>query len=77
LIKLPDSGINIFNFMHEIEVNLITQALTLCHGNRAHAAKLLGIGRSTLVAKMSKLCLMQQDFGQVAKRQRDKSKQVP
>lgn len=33
----------------------ITQALRQCRGNRSAAARLLGIGRRTLYAKMEKL----------------------
>ncbi|MEE8164242.1 MAG: helix-turn-helix domain-containing protein [Myxococcota bacterium] len=33
----------------------ITQALRECHGNRSAAARVLGIGRRTLYAKMGKL----------------------
>ena len=33
----------------------ITQALRQCRGNRSAAARLLGIGRRTLYAKMDKL----------------------
>jgi len=35
----------------------ITQALRQCRGNRSAAARLLGIGRRTLYAKMNKLGL--------------------
>ena len=35
----------------------ITQALRECRGNRSAAARLLGIGRRTLYAKMDKLGL--------------------
>ncbi len=35
----------------------ITQALRQCRGNRSAAARLLGIGRRTLYAKMDKLGL--------------------
>lgn len=37
------------------EAYRITQALRECHGNRSAAARLLGIGRRTLYAKMEKL----------------------
>ena len=36
----------------------ITQALRQCRGNRSAAARLLGIGRRTLYAKMNKLGLV-------------------
>lgn len=37
------------------EAYRITQALRDCHGNRSAAARVLGIGRRTLYAKMDKL----------------------
>ncbi|MAG30753.1 MAG: hypothetical protein CL908_07685 [Deltaproteobacteria bacterium] len=37
------------------EAYRITQALRECQGNRSAAARLLGIGRRTLYAKMDKL----------------------
>jgi DNA-binding NtrC family response regulator len=37
------------------ETYRITQALRECNGNRSAAARLLGIGRRTLYAKMEKL----------------------
>ncbi len=37
------------------EAYRITQALQECNGNRSAAARLLGIGRRTLYAKMEKL----------------------
>ena len=37
------------------EAYRITQALRECRGNRSAAARLLGIGRRTLYAKMDKL----------------------
>lgn len=37
------------------EAYRITQALRECNGNRSAAARLLGIGRRTLYAKMDKL----------------------
>lgn len=39
------------------EAYRITQALRECHGNRSAAARLLGIGRRTLYAKMDKLAI--------------------
>ncbi len=39
------------------ETYRITQALRQCRGNRSAAARLLGIGRRTLYAKMDKLGL--------------------
>lgn len=40
------------------EAYRITQALRECSGNRSAAARLLGIGRRTLYAKMDKLGIM-------------------
>ncbi len=39
------------------EAYRITQALRQCNGNRSAAARLLGIGRRTLYAKMDKLSI--------------------
>tara|TARA_Y100001933_G_C18906551_1_gene524830 strand:- start:851 stop:1081 length:231 start_codon:yes stop_codon:yes gene_type:complete len=38
----------------ELEINSITNALDACEGNQTKAAKLLGLGRTNLIAKIKK-----------------------
>jgi len=51
---LPDSGLNLRDHLADIEVGLIRQALAASEGVVAHAAKLLGMRRTTLVEKLRK-----------------------
>lgn len=51
---LPDGGLNLRDHLADIEVGLIRQALTASNGVVAHAAKLLGMRRTTLVEKLRK-----------------------
>jgi len=53
--KLPETGVDLKEYLHEIEVNLIQQALDECNGVVAHAAKKLNMRRTTLVEKLKKL----------------------
>ncbi|HEX5353514.1 MAG TPA: sigma-54 dependent transcriptional regulator [Rhodanobacteraceae bacterium] len=52
--ELPDGGLNLRDHLADIEVGLIRQALTASDGVVAHAAKLLGMRRTTLVEKLRK-----------------------
>lgn len=52
--QIPDSGIETKNLLHEIEKNLIRTALDQSEGNVSQAAKLLKIGRTTLIQKLDK-----------------------
>jgi nitrogen regulation protein NR(I) len=52
---LSRKGENVFNAMvDEFSRILLTEALSLTSGNRSHAAKLLGLSRPTLLAKIEK-----------------------
>jgi len=52
--QIPDSGIETKNLLQEIETNLIRAALDQSEGNVSQAAKLLKIGRTTLIQKLDK-----------------------
>ncbi len=52
--QLPEQGMDLKEYLSEMEVNLIQQALAECNGVVAHAAKLLNMRRTTLVEKMRK-----------------------
>ena len=52
--SLPKEGIATKNLLGDIESNLIRVALTQSEGNVSKAAKLLQIGRTTLIQKLEK-----------------------
>ncbi len=51
---LPDDGIDLKEYLSQLESDLIKQALEECNGVVAHAAKLLNMRRTTLVEKLKK-----------------------
>jgi sigma-54 specific flagellar transcriptional regulator A len=51
---LPEQGMNLKEYLSELESGLIRQALDECNGVVAHAAKLLNMRRTTLVEKLRK-----------------------
>lgn len=53
-IELPESGIDLREHLIEVERQLIGQALQRSGGVVAHAARLLGLRRTTLVEKLRK-----------------------
>jgi len=52
--RLPEKGMDLKEYLNEMEVDLIQQALKECKGVVAHAAKLLNMRRTTLVEKLRK-----------------------
>jgi len=48
--KIPPAGLN----LDEMNRDLIVQALERCGGNRAQAAKLLGMSRPTMIYRIEK-----------------------
>lgn len=54
LSRLPEQGMDLKEYLNEMEVDLIQQALKECNGVVAHAAKLLSMRRTTLVEKLRK-----------------------
>lgn len=54
-IHLPEQGIDLKEYLTELENELIRQALDECNGVVAHAAKLLNMRRTTLVEKLRKV----------------------
>jgi DNA-binding NtrC family response regulator len=48
--KIPPAGLN----LDEMNRDLIVQALEHCGGNRAQAAKLLGMSRPTMIYRIEK-----------------------
>lgn len=59
--KLPDEGMNLSNFISELENSLIVQALERTGQNRNQAAKLLGLNRTTLVERIKKRRILVND----------------
>jgi len=53
-LSLPEPTEFSFKTMNEMESDMIRETLIKCHGNQSHAAKKLGIGRTTLIRKMKK-----------------------
>lgn len=53
-VQLPEQGIDLKEYLTELENELIRQALEECNGVVAHAAKLLNMRRTTLVEKLRK-----------------------
>jgi transcriptional regulator with PAS, ATPase and Fis domain len=54
-LDLPEDGIDLNKAVLEFEHHLITEALRRTKGNKQAAARLLGLGRTTLVAKLHRL----------------------
>jgi DNA-binding NtrC family response regulator len=54
LFDLPEEGLDLKNFLGDVEKSLIEQALTKTGGNKNQASKLLHMNRTTLVEKMKK-----------------------
>ncbi len=53
-VRLPDSGVDMRKLIAKLEWSLIDQALERTGHNKQQAAKLLGLGRTTLVEKLKK-----------------------
>ncbi|MDH5485510.1 MAG: sigma-54 dependent transcriptional regulator [Gammaproteobacteria bacterium] len=51
--RLPSDGVNLEN----LEVDLIHQALGMSHGNKSHAARLLGISRDAFLYRLKKYAI--------------------
>jgi len=54
-LDLPEEGVDLPELVGRIERDLINRALTRTDGNRADAARLLGLKRTTLVEKLKRL----------------------
>jgi len=54
-VQLPEQGIDLKEYLTDLENELIRQALEECNGVVAHAAKLLKMRRTTLVEKLRKV----------------------
>lgn len=59
--KLPNDGLNLKEYLADLEVSLITQALDKNEWVVARSAELLGMRRTTLVEKMRKYALQKTD----------------
>ncbi len=54
-VQLPQDGLDFENAVSQFELSLLNQALTASGGNKARAASLLRMKRTTLLAKMKTL----------------------
>jgi sigma-54 specific flagellar transcriptional regulator A len=54
-VLLPEQGIDLKEYLTDLENELIRQAMEECHGVVAHAAKRLNMRRTTLVEKLRKV----------------------
>lgn len=52
--SLPNEGLNLANYIEQLENSLIQQALERTSNNKNQAAKLLGLNRTTLVERIKK-----------------------
>jgi len=57
LVRLPQDGLNFDEVVSSFEMSLLNQALSASGGNKARAADLLKIKRTTLLAKMKSLSI--------------------
>jgi sigma-54 specific flagellar transcriptional regulator A len=62
LPRLPREGIDLKQYLADVEIHLIRQALDASGGVVSKAAKLLQVGRTTLVEKLRKYGLMRSDM---------------
>jgi sigma-54 specific flagellar transcriptional regulator A len=61
LAMLPEAGLDLRAHLQDIERKLVSQALSRSGGVVAHAARLLGLRRTTLVEKLRKLGMLNGD----------------
>lgn len=54
-MQIPEHGLDLESEVRRFELSLLNQALAACGGNKARAANLLRIKRTTLLAKMKSL----------------------
>jgi DNA-binding NtrC family response regulator len=54
-VELPESGLNIREAMERLEARLTTEALRRANGNKARAAEMLGLKRTTLIERLKRL----------------------
>jgi DNA-binding NtrC family response regulator len=54
-LEFPDSGVNLPDLVNQIERDLIQRALSRTGGNKAAAAGLLHLKRTTLVEKLKRI----------------------
>jgi sigma-54 specific flagellar transcriptional regulator A len=59
--ELPNDGLELRGYLNDIERRLIDQALLRSNGVVAHAARLLGLRRTTLVEKLRKFSIAVDD----------------
>jgi|MDSW01.1.fsa_nt_gb DNA-binding NtrC family response regulator len=56
-VELPDEGIDIRKTLDALETRLTLEALKRCDGNKAKAAEMLGLKRTTLIERLKRLKL--------------------
>ncbi len=56
-VELPDEGIDIRKTLDALETRLTLEALKRCEGNKAKAAEMLGLKRTTLIERLKRLKL--------------------
>lgn len=60
--RLPEDGLDLYQYLREQEMALINQALTRSNGVVADAARSLKINRTTLVEKLRKFGIKRESF---------------
>lgn len=62
----------LYEAIAELECQMISEALEICHGVRTTAARLLGVKRTTLSMKIKKLGLNETTVYGASNKERDK-----
>ena len=62
-VTLPEEGVDLQRFVHDVEWELIRRSLERTGGNKNKAAQLLGIKRTTLVEKTKRLGMDREEDG--------------
>jgi DNA-binding NtrC family response regulator len=58
-LYVPSEGMDMADTLERLETSLVKQALQKADGNKAAAARLLGLNRTTLVEKVKRLRIQQ------------------
>ncbi len=63
LEDMTDKKMALHDYLDLIEFIILTDAFAICNGNMTHAAKMLGVHRTTFIMKIRKMKYMQNKLG--------------